>query len=487
LGQIVLNPDFPDEEAIRKITDSGVPEPLQVLEGIRLLQQAPAFPHSPTRLRNLMANLLPLLVSACRYLPDPRNLFIRLDRFADHLGSRAALYAEMVENSEFGDRIIRLLGSGEFLSESLIRYPELLDSVTRFPAILNDDLPSSLTRMLQSVQDDDSFRDAIRRFKKKETFKVGAAELTKPGEILYRKHLSELAELILGSTLERTFASFPELLDAPCCLIALGKLGGSELSYHSDLDIVFFLDDHRSGATPGTFEAVLKLFRDHLTAYTSEGRAYRLDFRLRPEGRHATEIVTKSRIKQYFHDRLEAWERLAYTKSRIVYKSRSFQTSDFLNRLIFSRKFDAKDKTTIRSIRERKEKEIGREKEREVFDPKTGRGSLLDIQFLVQYLQIQHQIIEPNTLNCLGILKRNSLVSEAEYSTLHTALLFLYSVESILSLTRTEEQIGIPLEGPSNRLIAEFLGFDSGDAFLDKYRETTEGVREVFDRHFDRD
>ena len=112
----------------------------------------------------------------------------------------------------------------------------------------------------------------------------------------------------------------------------------------------------------GDFEPVLKNFKENLQTYTTKGRAYEIDFRLRPEGSHATEVVTLTQLNNYFASRVEAWERLAYTKNRIVYSSEGFTDYGMLDRFVFSDFFSVEDIEQIRKIRIRKEIEIGKEK-----------------------------------------------------------------------------------------------------------------------------
>lgn len=477
LGEIVLNPSLSDEEALERLRARQVHRAEAVLEGIRLLAAAPSFPYSPSRIRNLLANLLPTLVERATLLADPRELFSRLDRFCDALRARAPLYAELNENPDFAARMLTLLSLGEPYAETLIRNPELVDLAARpeEPADPRGLLPLFLREHVAAGM---SQREALRVFKRRKEFKIALRELDEPGSEATRRRLSELAEACLSVAWNTGFEACPQLREEPCALLALGKLGGGELAFQSDLDLVFLVDDTRCRAPVGDFYDFLKLFRDELTEYTAGGRAYEIDLRLRPEGRHAGEVVPYSQFEKYFVERLEPWERLAWVKARIVL-SRNF-TPD-LDRLVFERPFTDEEAASLRHIRLRKEREIGQEEKSGKLDFKVGRGGLLDVQFATQYLQIQHHIIEPNLLLALHKLVDVGQADATKVETLEQAFTFFLALESILDLQGGSERDRLPTDAGANRLTASLLGFASGNEFLARYRETTQGVRDTFE------
>ncbi len=478
LGELVLNPSLSDEEALGRLTSRETHRPEAVLEGIRLLAAAPAFPYSPSRMRNLLANLLSTLVERAALLEDPRELFSRLDRFCDALQARVPLYTEMNENPAFARRLLTLLSLGATYAETLIRNPELLDLVTR-PEEPAD--PRTLLRhfIRAHARNGTSQREALRLFKRRKEFKIALRELDNPGSESTRRRLSELAEASLAVAWDTGFEACPKLREEPCALVALGKLGGSELAFQSDLDLVFLIDDARCREPLGDFYDFLKLFRDELTQYTASGRAYEIDLRLRPEGRHAGEVVPFSQFGKYFVERLEPWERLAWVKSRILL-SREF-TPD-LESLVFERPFTDEETASLRHIRLRKEREVGQEERNRAFDFKVGRGGLLDIQFVTQFLQVQHEIPDPNLLSAINKLVLQKQIERADAQVLREAFKFFLALESMLDLQGGSEQDRLSTDPDENRLTASLLGYASGDDLLDRYRAATQGVRDIFEQ-----
>ncbi|HUG43273.1 MAG TPA: hypothetical protein VMN76_03425, partial [Acidobacteriota bacterium] len=172
--QAILRPGIDPEEAVRRLGEAGAFQPSALYEGIRLLADAKAFPHSPARLRNLLANLIPELTRLSPLADDPRAWLSRLDRFFEASGSRVALLSEMVENGDFARRLLTVLASGDFLSETLIRNPELLDSIGRPP---EKGRPRRRLESLLEFTSADRFPEALRLFKRREDFKAAVGLL----------------------------------------------------------------------------------------------------------------------------------------------------------------------------------------------------------------------------------------------------------------------------------------------------------------------
>jgi glutamate-ammonia-ligase adenylyltransferase len=478
LEEIVLNSQLPESEALHRLGRRQVINPPMLLEGIRLLQEAPAFPLSPSRVRNLLANLVPALVEHLGGDAQPRLPITRFDRFCEALGSRASLYVEIVENPVFARGLFRILRSGDFLAEGLIRYPELLDTVFRedppdryLPALLSDpDVADGSTARR---------RDALRRFKQREEFKLGVRELEAPGSPQRRRLLSDLADACVQAAWRGMKRNFSHLDLGGAGLLALGKLGGRELSFHSDLDLVFLFDDSQGRRSAADFRDCLRFFREELQEYTAAGRAYEIDLRLRPEGRHTGEAVPLSQFIRYFQDRAEAWERLAYAKARLlVAEDFEFDPAS----LVFGRAWSDEDRRELRRIRRRKELELGREEELGEFDLKVGRGGLLDLQFVVQSLQVERYITEPNLLEANRLLGEISeLAGVLPTARVQAHVEFFFALESCLYL------MGLPpaklsRAGTGLEAVSEALGEPNPAAVLERYRHQAELNRQLLDR-----
>ena len=480
VGEIILNPDIESQEALRRLEAAGVKDPEPFLEGLRLLVAAPAFPHSPTRVRNLLANLLPLFVDRAQRAPDIRRMFIRLDRFCEVLQSRAPLYAEMNESPEFAKRLLTVLNLSDSIAETLIAFPELLDSVA-VPVEPDDPLPALIDHRRQALVEGVEPREALRRFRRREVLKVAVRELVHPGDPYHRLHLTRLAEACLEVAWDTALEAHPRVAEQACALIGLGKLGGRETAIHSDLDLVFIFDDSAPACPYDELLEFLHDLRRELTEYTPSGRAYEVDFRLRPEGRKAAEAVPLKYLYRYFEERADAWECLAWVKARLL---RSQDLELALDEVLGERQFSAPDLADLRHVRLRKEQELGGEEPGRVWNLKVGRGALLDVQFLVQWLQLRFQVWEPNLLDGLDQLLALSFIGEADWDALAKAARFFFALEMARDLVTDQDSARISAHSPDLPLTAEILGFNTAKDLLSHYEETTKHIREIFDRWF---
>ena len=410
-------------------------------------------------------------------LDDPRQLFTRFDRFCESLGTRAGLYAEVIENQSFAKRLLTILSYGSVLPETLIRYPELLESVVDTPII--ESYTASLQRFLDiQASAEKPLADLLGQFKQHEEFKIGVRTLLEGDNLRSRLSLTGLAETCLKRACETALDSHPALRKEPFCLIALGKLGGRELVFHSALDLVFVFDDRSSEAVSTDFGPFLKELRALLQTYTGTGRTYELDFRLRPEGRHSAEPVPLSHLEAYFSGRGEAWERLAYVKARTVIDN---QLSIPLDTLVLNPSLTPEEVAQLNHVRRRKEKEIGREDRSSYYDLKVGYGALLDIQFVTQYLQIQHDVSESNTLSAIDKLESQAHINCHTAETLRKGLCFLFRLEMLSDLLGKAHTNQLPTDSDQNRELGKLMGFASGAELVARYEEQTVEVRKIYE------
>jgi [glutamine synthetase] adenylyltransferase / [glutamine synthetase]-adenylyl-L-tyrosine phosphorylase len=475
LEEVVLNPGLSEAQAVERLQPLVARRPEQVHQGIKMLLEASSFPHSPSRMRNLLANLAPQLARNADLAENPLDLFNRLDRFCEALASRTELYAEMAENPSFGARLLKLLASGAYLAETLIRNPELLDALTvRVSGIAEEELAQFIDREHSQGKD---ARHALRVFKSREEFKIALDDLFVPGPDT-RQRLSRLAEVCLRQALDGVLQKQRQA-GSELALIALGKLGGEELTYQSDLDLLLVYDDRGNTQAAETWNEVARELKEELESYTEAGSVYRVDYRLRPEGKHGPPAVPMSALERYFENRAEPWERTAYVKGRQIF-GRDFAVP--LGPLVFRAPLSAAERSGLHRIRRRKEREIGREEAGHRHNFKVGRGGLLDLQFSVQYLQLQHSLPESNTGRALDLLIEKGHLDPACGDVLHRARRFLFRLETMQRLLKERSANSLPRDPEGCRRLALFLGLESGEALLEEYLKTTESVRQVYEK-----
>ena len=341
----------------------------------------------------------------------------------------------------------------EKLSELLVLSPPMLDALARHPEWL-----SGLTRRLRQpvtekssgfpayeedwsefgsgIGNHDSM-DQLRAFKRREYLEVALRDISGMASLEETvRRLSSLADFVISTTLSHAWltradpqpmaageAATPEGF----AVFALGKLGGYELNYSSDVDLVFFwrgsddADELRSLPGWGSGWSLSCL------SPGPDGPLYRVDMRLRPHGKTGPLVPSVSNLINYYESWGEAWERQALIKARFVAGDRDLgrRFSDFVERYTFARQMDDSSLEEIKRVKHRAEKEHGLKA-----DVKQGAGGIRDIEFYVQYLQLiaghEHpEVRARSTLEAIARLAEARLLLEGEESQLSLAYRFL--------------------------------------------------------------
>jgi len=288
----------------------------------------------------------------------------------------------------------------------------------------------------------------------------------------------------------------------------MGKLGGLELNYHSDLDLIFIYDAEGqtqpvAGSDPERFRQISS--REYfakfgqrlitaLTLMTREGFVYKIDTRLRPSGNQGPLVTSLSAFKLYHQESAQSWERQALTKARVVCGAAEFaeRIQQLISTLTFERPVPADLQGEIYRLRGRMEKELGKETAAQL-NIKTGRGGMVDVEFITQFLQLQHAgqitaLRQTNTLELLKVLAKNRLLPGTEAEQLSNGYKFLRRLENKLRLLHDQSMNELSAEPKALRSIARSLGYGTAGCtpereLLDEYRLHTEAIRGLFERY----
>jgi glutamate-ammonia-ligase adenylyltransferase len=271
--------------------------------------------------------------------------------------------------------------------------------------------------------------------------------------------------------------------EASFCVLGMGKLGSEELTYHSDLDIIFLYSgpgetlpeggDARKIANHEFFAKVAQRMISILTTATREGIVYRLDTRLRPSGNAGPLVSSMEAFERYHEGAAQLWERQALLKCRFVAGDRDFgrNVEECVKAFIFDRPLPPGAAEEIHRLRTRMELELGRERE-DRLNLKVGRGGVVDVEFAVQYLQLLHGGARPavrarGTLKALYELQRAGIVTLPQYQALDEGYRFLRSLDVRLRLSH---------DASIDRFDPNVLEPE----LLERYRKETERIRKVY-------
>jgi glutamate-ammonia-ligase adenylyltransferase len=378
-----------------------------------------------------------------------------------------------------------------------------------------EEIRSEVIRRAQRVRPDEQKLEELlgmlRRIKNEELLRIGVADLT--DELTVPEvavQLTALAEALLDECLTLAELELRERYGVPSvppgarglAVLGLGKLGGQELGYHSDLDLLFVYpgegDGETAGGSRGTLSAreyyakLAQRFLAFLQMHLREGRLYAIDARLRPSGNQGMLVVSERAFRLHHESRAQLWERQALIKARGAAGDAVFSQallSQVRDRLVYQRPLPPSAGQEIHRLRERMEHELSGESDVS-YNPKTGRGGLVDVEFATQFLQLREghraaELRQTNTLKALEALTQMGHLSRTDAASLSLGYLFLRRTETRLRIIHGESMVRLPTQGRSLQTLARRLGYlgSRGPAqFLDDYRAHREEVRSVYMR-----
>lgn len=507
------------------LAEKGFRNPDAGYESLLSLRDGPPHAHLTQRAHRQLQRIAPLLLQEVIDSPEPEMAMNNLERFLGVLRARATFYALLAENREIIRLLIGLFGTSQFLSRIFLQHPEVLDAlVARSSAVVvkaETTMERELADLLAPAADYEEKLEVLRRFRNEEFLRVALndlhgqtaqAELTAQLSVLARVCLRRALEIARTELVPRFGLPFTRDPDgsereAAFAIVGMGKLGGMELNYHSDLDIIFIYEGEgetrpaagadperfRPQANPEYFARLAQRIISVLTLATREGYVYQIDTRLRPSGNQGPLVTSLAAFARYHEQSAQLWERQALTKAAVVAGPEPLarRIAALIGRIVYERPLPPGLREEIFRLRARMEAEIARESA-ERFNIKTGRGGLVDVEFIAQYLQLLHGadhqgLRTGDTLATLEGLQQAGLLSAADFSVLDNGYRFLRRLENKLRLVH--DQSINQLAGDRAYLVrlARRLGYPDrprrpDEAFLEEYRTFTEQIRNVFDR-----
>ena len=393
-----------DESVIDTIRQAGFSRPRQVAGQLQVLRRKEHGPFSESP-RSADPQVARYLLSSLRDAPDPEAALGHLLRFSTAVGDTPSTWSMLAENPHAARLLIHLFGSSPPLAGLLAEEPEVFERliyggsarVVRRP----EELASALEQRLSGVGDRARRMGRIRRFHREEIVRIALHEVAGAVEVETTcRQLTDLAELVLKSLFREVVdeycrANYESLTDADpvddleLALVAMGKLGGREMGFGSDLDFFFVYHGSTSGGLEHTTATRLaKRLVRAMTATTAIGDLYEVDLRLRPSGTQGTLVVSVDAWEDYHRDRAQFWERQALVRARCVTGTPSLRQriDEGRRRLTFEAPLPPDARSQIVDMRDRLRAQAqGAAQE---FDVKFDEGGLVDVEFLIQWLQL---------------------------------------------------------------------------------------------------
>lgn len=402
-----------------------------VAQRIQALMKSHRIRSLPTSSRKRVKTLLPAMLETAHRTSNPEQTAIRLCDLVEQIAQRSPYLALLAEYPETLARVARIIGASPWAAQYLRQYPLLLDSLIEWHSLMDPPNFNELAQQLRSELDAcllpsgqpdvEQQMNLMRDLQRQISFQLLAQDLG--GVLSVEKladQLSALADMLLNETIERVWPMVQpkEQRHQPVpphhfAVIAYGRLGGKELGYASDLDLVFLYDDEREDAAE-TYAKLGRRMASWLSTMTSSGRLYEIDLRLRPDGDAGVLAVSVDAFEQYQLTHAWPWEHQAITRAR-------FAAGD----PVVGERFEAtrrkvllleRDPATLyKNVKEMRSKiAAGHPNRSELFDLKHDRGGMVDIEFITQYLVLSHACEHPVLLENLGNITLLKLASEAK-------------------------------------------------------------------------
>ena len=508
-----------ETEWVKLLAEHSFREPDKMVHLLREFVEGPGYVHVSSRTIDLARRLLPRLLAMCPKqnaavvrrrkvarnqdagptLSDPDRVVTRLDSFIGAYGARSTLFELWNSNPAIFDLLILLFDRSEFLAELAIRTPDMVDVLVTSGRLRQRKTSEETLRDLRHGLEDPDQKVWLRRYHQTELMRIGLRDilgLADPEQ--YLTELSALADACLEYAVEATMRKY-KLKTAPFVIIGLGKLGGAEIDYGSDLDIIFVADIAAKNLS-NLGQLALEVM-DLVSARTELGIVFQTDARLRPDGEKGLLVNTLTAYETYYRERAQLWEIQSLTRTRAIagdvkLGNRFHEMAGALTEFSGTKKSSGKPvrknamptcfapdwKAKVHHMRMRIEKErtpAGKDD----LAIKTGKGGLMDAEFIAQTLCLENGWHEANTLRALERGRDAGVLPEA--AKLIENYQQLRRVEGILRRWSYEGETVLPDESEPYYRVSVRCGFAAPGDFGEALSGWRGAVREVYLKVFD--
>ncbi|HJY53208.1 MAG TPA: hypothetical protein VKD89_04220, partial [Candidatus Udaeobacter sp.] len=439
-------------------------DPKRAEKALRDLERGATGFHVAPRTRQTFQKLRPILLKWITKSADPDLTLNQFVRFVEAYGLRSLLFELLVTNPKLLQLVVKTFDASRFAGELLIRRPQLLEDITRDPTF---DEPRSVAenlRRLESLGANANNLDPIRGYRQRQFLRIILREvlgLAIPAAVF--AELSDLAEACLVQTAKL-------LGDEKTTIIALGKFGGREVGYGADLDVVFLGEDNRAAQSLLTAMA----------QPTAEGNIWPLDVRLRPEGENGPLVCSLETFEWYYANRAQLWEMQSLTRARGIAGSMQDGFMEIAKSAWRRATQDPEFLVKIDSMLERVRRERG--SGADFVDLKTGRGGIIEAEFLVQALQMRENIWEPNWERAVDGLRERGVFDDTEATKLKESYRYLRRCESVLRRYENKAVSALPSDPNEQRKLGIRSGYDSFETFRRDYVGARDIVQALYER-----
>lgn len=415
------------------------------------------------------------VLAALTEASNPDLALMNFERWLSAVSSPDSFAAQIIDAPPLTGILMRTLGAGHQLGDMLTQNPEfagvLLDPQTIMEPITVNRLVSEGNRLLSASNSYAHSLDRLRFLKQKTTLKIAALDLSgfRSGPEIWRS-LSDCADALILLAKQVAWRDYAEMRgieeECPVEIIGMGKLGGQELNYSSDIDLIFVTSDEISEEMEKHATRFCEKFIRALMDRMGRGSAYRVDMRLRPYGRSGPIVSTMRALEAYFDKHAEPWEHMALIRSRPIEPDTGIGQRWFSmrDRISFGKPRSSVTIESILSMRQRIEDRSGPD------DVKRFSGGIRDVEFTCQILQLLYGRMLPSlrgitTLDVLDKLRSAEIISDLAHKELSEGYTFLRQTEHQCQIVSDLQTHSLPQNPDERMFLSRRLGFKNTQEF----------------------
>lgn len=512
-------------ENSRILPPERITEMLQTVPGVQdhpelqgdftlLLQSCGATPEAAEAARSIIRGIL---TSA-----DPERALTRLLRLLERLPAPASFWSIVQRRPDSMHYLVRVLAASHFLATLLLRQPALLSWLLEDALWAAPPTPSALRQELAALLPEDTpeaeTAHRLRMFTHKHLLRIGSRELNYLASVAeITADLSAVADSVIQAALQAcqrwlqaTYGP-PMYTDEQGCerpcefsVIGMGKLGGYELNFSSDIDLMYVYTSYQ-GQTHGVmrdgarqrqisnheyFVALARRLTNLLGGKGPEGQAYRVDLRLRPDGTQGQLALSLLSYEAYYARAGQPWERMALLKARPLAGAAALgrEFLAMIKPFVFQRHLDPEGVMQLRTIKREIDAKMA-DAQQERTNVKLGRGGIREIEFFIQLLQLlfggrQPALQERQSLRALIKLSEARLITPQVAETLRRTYCYLRRLEHFLQIEQGSQTHTLPRSAAQRLRLARLCGHSTWEAFYTEYLRRTEAVHGIFNAGF---
>jgi glutamate-ammonia-ligase adenylyltransferase len=444
------------------------------------------------RTQELFCRIAPRLLQLISVAPDPDMALINFERCTASIGARKVMYELFSEHPRTLELFVDLCAWSQFLTDILVRSPGMMDQIMDYLMVgrrkSTPEMEKELNELVESVEDP---LDELLGYKDQEMLRIGIRDIIGEAPLLETmQDLANLAEATLRTVWRIARAKLQSDAVVRLAVIGCGKLGGQEMSYSSDLDVIFVyeaapgVEDHLAGpAATRLAQQILNMLGEP----TNRGKLYPVDPRLRPTGRSGSLVISLASFWNYFQQSADLWEFQAMTRARLIACDEELRPmlEALLPRITYGRPWRPAMAKSVLKMRGRLETAGG---SRSI---KRGFGGIVDIEFATQMLLLKHAVTRAelrsaNTFEALKRIYAAGLIDDKVYEDLSGAYLFLRLVEDRLRIVNNIAEEELPTGPAELDRLAKRLGYmghtpeETRQMFIEEYSLYTRRTRELF-------